>query len=145
MNIGPLAQNCKIVLLDNPLTSGSTTNSRASKVVDMTGFGSVCVISTLGASTNATTITAQTASSTSDADFATVTHNATNITANSTASNGCIVLDVQNIHQRYFRVTCNTTGANVYGGTVAILYGALAMPTSNSSSDVLASYIGVST
>ena len=142
---GSLFQNCKIVFLDNPLTAGSTTNSRGSKVVDMTGYDSILTLTTIGASTTAVTISAQTASSTSAADFATVTHNSTNISANSTASNGMIAVEALNVNKRYFRLTVNSTGANVTGGTAAILFRAHSAPSTHASSDVLASYTGVVT
>ena len=65
MAYGSLLQNYKIVLLDNPLTAGSTTNSRGSKVVDMAGFDSICTFTTLGATSTLVTVTAQMAASTS--------------------------------------------------------------------------------
>ena len=140
-----ILKSCKVVLLDNPLTSGSTTNSRGSKVVDMSGFDSICTFTTVGATTTAVTVTAQTAASTSAADFATVTHNATSISANSTASNGIIGVEVLQVNNRYFRLTVNSTGNNINGGTVAVLFNAKAQPTTSDSSDVLASYVGVVT
>lgn len=140
-----ILKSCKIVFLDNPLAAGSTTNSRGSKVCDMSGFDSICTFTTLGATSTAVTVTAQTAASTSAADFATVTHNATSISANSTASNGVVAVEALQVNNRYFRLTVNSTGGNVTGGTVAILFNAKSQPTTSDSSDVLASYTGAIT
>lgn len=142
---GSLLKNCKVVFLDNPLTAGSTTNDRGSKVADMAGFDSICTFTTLGATSTLVTVTAQMAASTSAADFANVTHNSSSITASSTASNGILVVEALKLTKRYFRLTVNSTGGNVTGGTVALLFNAKAMPTTSDSSDVFSSATGVST
>lgn len=145
MQLRSILKNVKVVFLDNPLTAGSTTDSRGSKVVDMSGFDSICTFTTLGATTTAVTVSAQTGASTSAADFATVTHNATNISANTTASNGIIAVEALQVDQQYFRLIVNSTGGNVTGGTVALLFNSSSRPTTSASSDVLASYTGVVT
>ena len=142
---GSILQMSKVVLLDNPLASGSTTNDRGSKVVDMQGYDSITTFTTLGATSTLTTVTAQMAASTSAADFANITHNSSAITAASTATNGLLVLEVSGITKRYFRLTVNSTGSNLYGGTVAVLRRAHSAPSTNASTDVFASSVGVST
>lgn len=142
---GSLIKNFKIVLLDNPLTAGSTTNDRGSKVVDMQGFDSICTFTTLGATSTLVTVTAQMAASTSAADFANVTHNSSTLTASSTASNGILAVEALKLTKRYFRLTVNSTGGNVTGGTVALLFNARSRPTSADSTDVFSSATGVST
>ena len=142
---GSILKDYKVVFLDNPLAAGSTTNDRGSKVVDMQGYDSICTLTTLGATSTLVTVTAQMAASTSAADFANVTHNSSAITAGSTASNGILVVEALGLTKRYFRLTVNSTGGNVTGGTVAILHRAHSMPSTNASTDVLASAVGVST
>jgi hypothetical protein len=138
---GFLSKNVKIMTVQDPLTSGSTTNSLGSATVDMTGFDSVLFVSTVGLTTTAVTLTAQAASSTTASDFADIT----SATCNSTASNGVLYVDVKRVTKRYMRTTLNSTGSNVNGGTIAILYDAHAAPTTNASTDVLTSAAVVST
>lgn len=138
------AKHIRSVMVQAPLTAGSTTNNLGSTVIDMATLGGdyVMFVGTLGATSTAVTLTAQASTSTTAGDFSDFT---TTISANSTASNGLLVLGVNKPTRRYMRTTCNCTGANVYGGTVAHVFRSRIVPTTNPSTNVLASAHGVST
>lgn len=142
---GLLSKQVKVVHAQAALTAGSTTNSLGGTPIDMSGFDNVWFMVTTGATSTAVTLTAQAATTTTSSDFGNITFNSTAISANSTASNGVIYVDVGRITKRYVRCTLNSTGGNDTGAVVAILYGAHTMPTTNASTDVLASDAQVST
>lgn len=140
-----LSQNVKISSVYDP-TTGTSTSILASNTVDMTGFEGCCFIATVGATSTAVSMSVQAATSTTAGDFATMTKGTTAVTLSTTASNGCLYIDVVKPTMRYLRCLWNSTGGgNTGGGMVAIQYGARTAPTTNASTDVLTSEFLVST
>lgn len=138
-----VSKQTKLMLVQAPLTAGSTTNNLASNPVDMTGFDGCRFISTIGATSTAVTLIAQMASTTTSSDFAAFGTSIT--TAATTVADRILALDVYKPTKRYLRTTLNSTGGNDSGGTIAELYGARVSPTTNASTDVVSEAFGVST
>lgn len=136
-----LLKECKVMVVQDPLTAGSTTNLLRSATVDMAGFNSCLFISTVGATTTLVTMAVDAGGTTTSSDSTGIA----SATANSTASNGAIMVNVLRTTQRYLTSVLTSTGTNVNGSTIAILYDATAAPTTNASTDVLTSANVVST
>ena len=137
-----LSKNVKVTLVQAPLADGQTDPD--SSAVDMQGFEGVLFVGIVGTVTGAGTASLKAAQSSDNVNF--------NDLAGAVASGAAggsdkfIVLDVYRPLDRYVRTTLTRAVANsIYGGTIAIQYGAHKKPTVHDAATLAAAAIlGVS-
>lgn len=133
-----LSKNVKITLVQAPLADGQTDPDSAA--VDMEGFEGVMFIGIVGTVTGAGTAALKASQSSDNVNF----NDLSGVVANGAAggSDKFLVLDVYRPLDRYVRTTLTRAVANsVYGGTIALQYGAHKRPTVHDAATIAAAAI----
>jgi hypothetical protein len=119
-----LSKNVKVTLVQPALADGQTDPDSAA--VDMQGFEGVMFVGILGTVTEGGTAALKAAQSSDNVNF----NDLSGVVATGDASDKFLVLDVYRPLDRYVRTTLTRAVANsIYGGTLAIQYGAHKRPT----------------
>jgi hypothetical protein len=121
-----LSKNVKITLVQAPLADGQTDPDSAA--VDMQGFEGVMFVGIVGTVIGSGTAALKASQSSDNANFNDLSGVAA--TGGAGGSDKFLVLDVYRPLDRYVRTTLTRAVANsIYGGTIAIQYGAHKRPT----------------
>ena len=121
-----LSKDVKVTLVQAPLADGQTDPDSGS--VDMRGFEGVMFLGIVGTVTGSGTASLKASQSPDNSNF----NDLSGVVATGEAggSDKFLVLDVYRPLERYVRTTLTRDVANsVYGGTIAIQYGAHNKPT----------------
>jgi hypothetical protein len=137
-----LSKDVKVTLVQAPLADGQTDPDSSS--VDMQGFEGVLFIGIVGTVTGSGTASLKASQSSDNSTF----NDLSGVVATGSAggSDKFLVLDVYKPLDRYVRTTLTRAVANsIYGGTIAIQYGAHKKPTIHDAATLAAAAIlGVS-
>jgi hypothetical protein len=121
-----LSKNVKVTLVQAPLADGQTDPDSAA--VDMQGFEGVMFVGIVGTVTGSGTAALKASQSADNVNFNDLAGAA--VTGAAGGSDKFFVLDVYRPFDRYVRTTLTRAAANsIYGGTIAIQYGARKRPT----------------
>jgi hypothetical protein len=122
-----LSKQVKVALVQAPLADGQTDPD--STAVDMAGFDGVVFIGITGTITGNGTVSLKASQSSNNSDF----NDLSGMVATTVATaddDSFLILDVYQPTDRYVRTTLSRAVDNsVYGGTIAIQYGAEVKPT----------------
>jgi len=133
-----LSKNVKITMVQAPLADGQTDPDSAA--VDMQGFEGVMFVGIVGTVTGSGTASLKAAQSSDNSNFSDLS----GVVATGAAggSDKFLVLDVYKPLERYVRTTLTRAVANsIYGGTIAIQYGAHKRPTVHDAATLAAAAI----
>jgi len=133
-----LSKNVKVTLVQAPLADGQTDPD--SSAVDMQGFEGVMFVGIVGTVTGSGTASLKAAQSSDNSNFSDLS----GVVATGAAggSDKFLVLDVYKPLERYVRTTLTRAVANsIYGGTIAIQYGAHKRPTVHDAATLAAAAI----
>jgi hypothetical protein len=133
-----LSKNVKVTLVQAPLADGQTDPDSAA--VDMQGFEGVLFIGIVGTVTGAGKAALKAAQSSDNLNF----NDLSGVVAAGAAggSDKFLVLDVYRPLERYVRTTLTRSDANsIYGGTIAIQYGAHKRPTAHDAATLAAAAV----
>ena len=133
-----LSKNVKITMVQAPLADGHTDPDSAA--VDMQGFEGVMFVGIVGTVTGSGTASLKAAQSSDNSNFSDLS----GVVATGAAggSDKFLVLDVYKPLERYVRTTLTRAVANsIYGGTIAIQYGAHKRPTVHDAATLAAAAI----
>ena len=133
-----LSKDVKVTLVQAPLADGQTDPDSSS--VDMQGFEGVLFIGIVGTVTGSGTASLKASQSSDNSSF----NDLSGVTATGSAggSDKFILLDVYRPLDRYVRTTLTRAVANpIYGGTIAIQYGAHKKPTIHDAATLAAAAI----
>ena len=133
-----LSKNVKVTLVQAPLADGQTDPDSSS--VDMQGFEGVLFIGIVGTVTGSGTASLKASQSSDNSSF----NDLSGVVATGAAggSDKFILLDVYRPLDRYVRTTLTRAVANsIYGGTIAIQYGAHKKPTIHDAATLAAAAI----
>jgi hypothetical protein len=138
-----LSKETKVTLVQAPLADGQTDPDSSS--VDMLGFEGVMFIGIAGTITGNGTVSLKASQSSNNADF----NDLSGIVATTVAASdddSFLLLDVYRPTDRYVRTTLTRAVDNsVYGGTIAIQYGAHTQPTVHDAATLaVAAVLGIS-
>jgi len=133
-----LSKNVKVTLVQAPLADGQTDPD--SSAVDMQGFEGVMFVGIVGTVTGSGTASLKAAQSSDNSSFSDLS--GVVATGSAGGSDKFFVLDVYRPLDRYVRTTLTRAVANsIYGGTIAIQYGAHKRPTVHDAATLAAAAI----
>jgi hypothetical protein len=133
-----LSKNVKITLVQAPLADGQTDPDSAA--VDMQDFEGVMFVGIVGTVTGAGTAALKASQSSDNVNFNDLSGAV--VTGAAGDSDKFFVLDVYKPLDRYVRSTLTRAIANsIYGGTIAIQYGAHKRPTAHDAATLAAAVL----
>lgn len=136
-----------LTTLSSPAQVGSATfvSSNMLEILDMSGFEGIRAVASIGASTQPVTLQIWGSDTTTAASMAQLAMNSTGVTAATTVQNIGLVVDIYRPGKRFVSATLNSTAAGNIVSVTVDRYGAHICPTTHSTAEFVAEFIGNNT